>query len=92
MTISNESQQLSIPLLKQSETEFENKTVMILSMSQDKQSISLAQKLREKKVSVMLLTDKAPSKSLDYANAKKIERVLIIGEDEVKNKKYKSID
>jgi hypothetical protein len=25
MTISNESQQLSIPLLKQSETEFENK-------------------------------------------------------------------
>jgi len=76
------------PLFLISKVDYENKTVMILSMSQDKQAISLAQKLREKKVPVMLLTDKAPSKSLDYANAKKIEKVLIIGEDEVKNKKY----
>jgi histidyl-tRNA synthetase len=76
------------PLFLISKVDYDNKTVMILSMSQDKQAISLAQKLREKKVPVMLLTDKAPSKSLDYANAKKIEKVLIIGEDEVKNKKY----
>jgi len=76
------------PLFLISKVDYENKTVMILSMSQDKQAISLAQKLREKKIPVMLLTDKAPSKALDYANAKKIEKVLIIGEDEVKNKKY----
>lgn len=76
------------PLFLISKVDYENKAIMILSMSQDKQAISLAQKLREKNVPVMLLTDKAPSKALDYANAKNIEKVLIIGEDEVKNKKY----
>jgi len=76
------------PLFLISKVDYENKTVMLLSMSQDKQAISLAQKLREKKVPIVLLTDKSPSKALDYANAKKIEKVLIIGEDEVKNKKY----
>jgi histidyl-tRNA synthetase len=76
------------PLFLISKIEYENKSIMILSMSQDKQAISLAQKLREKGVLVLLLTDKSPSKALDFANAKKIEKVLIIGEDEVKNKKY----
>lgn len=76
------------PLFLISKVIYENNSVMILSMSQDKQAISLAQKLREKNVPIMLLIDKAPSKALDYANAKKIEKVLIIGEDEVKNKKY----
>jgi len=76
------------PLFLISKVSYENSTIMILSMSQDKQAISLAQKLRERNVPVMLLIDKAPSKALDYANAKKIEKVLIIGEDEVKTKKY----
>jgi histidyl-tRNA synthetase len=76
------------PLFLISKVSYENNAVMVLSLSQDKQAISLAQKLREKDVPVLLLTDKAPSKALDYANAKKIEKVLIIGEEEVKNKKY----
>ncbi|MEI7719433.1 MAG: ATP phosphoribosyltransferase regulatory subunit, partial [archaeon] len=76
------------PLFLISKVEFENKSVMVLSMSQDKQAINITQKLREKNVPVVLLIDKSPSKALDYANAKKIEKVLIIGEEEIKNKKY----
>lgn len=76
------------PLFLISKVTFENTSLMVLSMSQDKQAISITQKLREKNVPVILLTDKAPSKALDYANAKKIEKVLIIGEEEVKNNKY----
>jgi hypothetical protein len=41
---------------------------------------------------VILLTDKAPSKALDYANVKKIEKVLIIGEDEVMDEFERKFD
>lgn len=76
------------PLFLISKLEIPQKEIMILSLSQDAQSISFAQKLREKNIPVVLLTDKAPSKALDYANAKKIDKVLIIGEEEIKSKKY----
>jgi len=76
------------PLFLISKEDYKNNTMMILSISQDKQAINIAQKLREKNIPVVLLTDKSSSKALDYANAKKIDRVLIIGEEEVKNKRY----
>jgi histidyl-tRNA synthetase len=76
------------PLFLISKIDNSNKDVLILSISQDEKSIGLANKLREKSVSVVLLMDKSPSKALDYANSKKIEKVIIIGEEEVKSKKY----
>ena len=76
------------PLFLISKIDSENKDVLILSMNQDEKAIEIAQKLREKNIAVILLTDKAPSKALDFANAKNIAKVIIIGEDEVKNKKY----
>jgi histidyl-tRNA synthetase len=76
------------PLFLLSKIDNENKDFLILSMNQDEKAIEIAQKLREKNVAVVLLTDKAPSKALDFANAKKIGKVIIIGEDEVRNKKY----
>ena len=76
------------PLFLVSKVELENKNIMVLSISQDQQAINITQKLREKNIPVVLLTDKSPSKALDYANAKKIEKVLIIGEEEAKSKKY----
>lgn len=76
------------PLFLISKIELESKTMLILSMNQDEKAIELAQKIREKNNQIILLTDKSPSKALDYANTKKIKSVLIIGEDEVKNKKY----
>lgn len=77
------------PLFLLSKVEPDKNEVMILSLSQDAKSIDIAQKLREKNVPVLLLTDKAPSKALDYANAKKIETVIFIGEEEVKQGKVK---
>lgn len=76
------------PLFLISKIELENKTMLILSMNQDEKAIELAQKIREKNSQIILLTDKSPSKALDYANTKNIKNVLIVGENEVKNKKY----
>lgn len=77
------------PLFLLSKVEPEKNEVLILSISQDAKSIDIAQKLREKNVPVLLLTDKSPSKALDYANSKNIERVIFIGEEEVKQGKIK---
>jgi histidyl-tRNA synthetase len=76
------------PLFLISKVDNTNKDVLILSISQDEKSIALANKLRQKSVPVILLMDKSPSKALDYANSKKIEKVVIVGEEEVKSKKY----
>lgn len=76
------------PLFLISKFDNQNKDVLILSLGQDEKAINISEKLREKNVSVVLLTDKSPSKALDYANAKKIEKVLIIGDEEAKAKKY----
>lgn len=77
------------PLFLLSKVESEKNEIMILSISQDAKSIDIAQKLREKNVPVLLLTDKSPSKALDYANSKNIERVIFVGEEEVKQGKVK---
>lgn len=76
------------PLFLLSKIESDKNEVLILSLSQDEKAIKIAEELRTKNVPVILLTDKAPSKALDFANSKKIERVIIIGENEAKNKKY----
>ncbi|VVB79712.1 Histidine--tRNA ligase [uncultured archaeon] len=76
------------PLFLISKIDNSNKDVLVLSISQDEKAVALANKLREKSVPVVLLMDKSPSKALDYANSKKIENVIIIGEEEVKSKKY----
>jgi len=76
------------PLFLLSKIDNENEDILVLSMNQDEKAIEITQKLREKNISVVLLTDKAPSKALDFANSKKIQRVIIIGEEEVKARKY----
>lgn len=76
------------PLFLLSKIETEKNEILILSMSQDEKAIKIAEQLRKKNIPVILLTDKAPSKALDYANSKKIEKVIFVGEEEVKNKKY----
>lgn len=76
------------PLFLLSKIEPEKNEILILSLSQDEKAIKITEQLRNKNVPVILLTDKGPSKALDYANSKKIERVIFVGEEEVKNKKY----
>lgn len=68
--------------------ELDKSLLLVLSMSQDEKAIQLAETLREAGRSVVLLTDKSPSKALDYANAKNIKEVVFVGEEEVKSRKY----
>jgi histidyl-tRNA synthetase len=65
---------------------------LIISLGQDKESIKITKRLREKSANVQLLMDKTLKKALDYANSKEIPKVIIVGEKEVKEKKYKIKD
>src|SRR3989338_8888464 len=67
--------------------ETKQKKCLIISIDRDKESIKLAEKLRKMNIDCMILFGK-PSKALDYANSKKINYVVFIGDQEVKSKKY----
>jgi len=62
-----------------------------LSIAQDEKAIELAEKLRSKGKIVYFLSGKV-SKALEYANVKKINKVIFLGEEEVKKKKLKLKD
>ncbi|MEK6898443.1 MAG: ATP phosphoribosyltransferase regulatory subunit [Nanoarchaeota archaeon] len=64
---------------------------LIVSLGEDREAIKLAQKLRSKNKIVSIYYGK-PSKALEYANAYKIEKVIFVGEKEVKAKKFKVKD
>ena len=66
--------------------------VQIVSLGEDVVSIGLASKLRENGVSVNLVLDKSVGKALEYANAKGVGKVVIVGADEVKKGKFKVKD
>ncbi|NCN98706.1 histidine--tRNA ligase [Candidatus Pacearchaeota archaeon CG10_big_fil_rev_8_21_14_0_10_35_219] len=65
--------------------------VILISLNQDKLTIDLAKKLRKQKTSCIIFFGK-PGKALDYANSLKIKYAIFIGEEEVKNKKFKLKD
>ena len=69
----------------------ENKKVLIISLNQDKKTIELAEKLRKENISCTIIYGK-PSKALEYANAKKINYVIFVGENEIKSGKFKLKD
>ena len=54
--------------------------------------ITLAKELRDKKVSTILILDKSLGKALEYANSRNVEKVIFVGKDEVKKKKFKVKD
>lgn len=66
----------------------EKESFLIVSLDQDKKAIELAQKLRKEGKTVTILYGK-PSKALEYANSYKINKVVFVGEEEVKSKKFK---
>lgn len=78
-------------LLVLAKIKLEKKESMIVSLGEDKESIKLAQKLREKGKNVLLFFGK-PSKALEFANSKKISEVIFIGKEEIKKGKYKVKD
>ena len=80
------------PLFLLSKIEPEKNEILVISLNQDKKAIEIAEKYRGKGLQTTLLTDKSPSRALDYANSKGISKVLIIGENEAKSGKYKVKD
>ncbi|GBE20260.1 MAG TPA: hypothetical protein ENG87_03825 [Candidatus Pacearchaeota archaeon] len=65
--------------------------IMILSINQDKEAIKLVQKLRKSGKSVIVYYGK-PSKALEYANSTGIAKVIFVGKEEIKKKKFKVKD
>ncbi|MEM0465619.1 MAG: ATP phosphoribosyltransferase regulatory subunit [Candidatus Pacearchaeota archaeon] len=74
-----------------SKIKIENKKFLIISLNQDKLAIELARKIRNKNISCSVFFGK-PSKALDYANSYNIQKVIFIGDEEIKKKKYKLKD
>ncbi len=60
---------------------------LIISISQDEKALKLAEALRKENIPCSILFGK-PSKALDYANSYDIQKVIFIGEEEVKKNKY----
>lgn len=61
---------------------------LVVSLNQDKKAIEVAQKLRKKGKIVTIYYGK-PSKALDYANSYEYNKIIFIGEKEVKKKRIK---
>lgn len=62
--------------------------VIVISIEEPKESIKLAQKLRNQDISCIISVEK-PGKALEYANAYDIAYAIFVGKDELKKKKFK---
>ena len=62
-------------------------TILVLSINTMKESLIVAQELRESGISTDFALGKGVSKNLEYASTLGIPYVVIIGEDELKKKK-----
>lgn len=65
--------------------------LLIISIGQEQESLSLAKRLRVEDVSCVVYTDKI-GKAMEYANAQNIPFVLFLGDEEVEKKKVKIKD
>jgi len=64
---------------------------LVVSLGQDKEAIKLAQKLRKKGKNTSIFYGK-PSKALEFANSYGYNKVIFVGDREVKAKKFKVKD
>jgi|TARA_B100002003_G_scaffold128277_1_gene118582 histidyl-tRNA synthetase len=70
----------------------ETTRVCIISIDKENEAIALAKELRDKKISTTLILDKSIGKALEYVNSKGIGKVIFVGKEEVKKKKFKVKD
>jgi len=66
----------------------ESKKVLVVSLNQDAKAAEIAEKIRKENIGCSLFYGK-PGKALDYANSYQIGYVIFVGEEEVKNDKFK---
>jgi len=69
----------------------EKEKYLVVSLEEDKIAINLAQKIRKQGNNVTILYGK-PSKALEFANSKKTNKVIFVGEKEVKKNQFKVKD
>lgn len=69
---------------------FEEKKVLVISIAQDKKAIELAEKLRTKRIPVIVMYK--VTNALEYANSLAIPYVIFVGEKETKEKRFKLRD
>jgi len=69
----------------------EKEKYLVVSLGQDKESVKIVQKLRKKNKVVSLFYGK-PSKALEFANSYGYNKVIFVGEKEIKSKKFKVKD
>ena len=70
-----------------SRIKLEKQKFLIISLNQDKKAIELAEKLRNKSKITSIYYGK-PSKALEFANSYKFNKVVFVGEKEVKKKRF----
>ncbi len=78
-------------LEKISKVKNEKETYLVISLEQDKEAIKLAQKLREQGKVCSIYYGK-PSKAMEFANSKGIDKVIFVGKKEVVSGKFKVKD
>jgi histidyl-tRNA synthetase len=74
-----------------SKMKLDSEKYLIVSLDEDKEAIKLAEKLRDDGKNVVMFYGK-PSRALEYANSYKIGKVVFVGANEVKEKKFKVKD
>lgn len=74
-----------------SNLEVEENKILIISLNEDKKAVEIANKLRDKKENVSIFYGK-PSKALEFANSYNYNKVIFVGEEEVKSGKFKVKD
>lgn len=76
-------------LLKLVKINLEQKSALIISIGKDSDSIKISEKLRKEKIKTSIWMKSGVTKALDYANSYKVPFVIFVGEQEVKDKKFK---
>jgi histidyl-tRNA synthetase len=76
------------PISLIAKVEAENINYQVVSIGQDEEAIKIAEKLRSKGESVVIIMDKTIGKAMEYANSKNIEKVIFVGKKEVEGKKF----
>ncbi|MBT3397589.1 histidine--tRNA ligase [archaeon] len=80
------------PIFRLSNVQGEGANYQVISVGKDTEAIKLAENLRKRGIKVNLILDKAIGKALDYANSKGVEKVIFVGDEEVKSGKFKVKD
>ncbi|MDD5012463.1 MAG: HisS family protein [Candidatus Nanoarchaeia archaeon] len=78
-------------LVQLAKLEIEKEKYLVISLDKDKDAVNIVKRLREKNKIAEIYYGK-PTKALEYANSYKINKVIFVGEKEVKAKKFKIKD